>query len=290
KGQCLTGPTLQRVDSMRVGRIGYINCAPVYGAIDRGVVHLPPGGELVTGTPAELNDLLVAGELDVSVISAIEYARHAKALVLLPDLAISCDGPVRSVALFSRRPVRQLGDHTILISASSRTSVALLELLCREVWHIRPRCAEARAEAQDLGALAALPHEAVLVIGDAALTLAARGAYPHRYDLGEAWKRWTGLPFVFAVWAARRSADQGSASRAHTSLLASRAWGLAHLDALAQDAARATGVAVAACREYLGGLDYALTYKHLAGLTDFFRRLAALGMVPDGALQFMQVA
>ncbi len=80
----------------RIGRIGYINCAPVYGAIDRGIVALPPGGELVTGTPAELNDLLVAGELDVSVISAIEYARHAKDLVLLPDLAISCDGPVRS--------------------------------------------------------------------------------------------------------------------------------------------------------------------------------------------------
>src|SRR5437899_2910299 len=93
---------------MRIGRIGYINCAPVYGAIDRGIVALPPGGELVTGTPAELNDLLVAGELDVSVISAIEYARHAKELVLLSDLAISCDGPVRSVALFSKRPVTAL--------------------------------------------------------------------------------------------------------------------------------------------------------------------------------------
>ena len=275
---------------MRIGRIGYINCAPVYGAIDRGIVALPRGGELVTGTPAELNDLLVAGELDVSVISAIEYARHAKELVLLPDLAISCDGPVRSVALFSRRPVAQLDGRTVLLSASSRTSVALLELLCREVWKIRPKLAEARAEAQDLDTLAALPHDAVLVIGDAALSLAARGTYAHRYDLGEEWKRWTGLPFVFAVWASRRVAEQGSVSRAHKSLLASRAWGLAHLDDLAGDAARLTGVAVAACREYLGGLDYALTYKHLAGLTDFFRRLAALGIVPDGALQFMQVA
>ena len=85
---------------MRLGRIGYINCYPVYGAIDRGIVA--PAAELVTGTPAELNDLLVAGELDVSVISAVEYARHAKELVLLPDLAISCDGPVRSVMLFSK--------------------------------------------------------------------------------------------------------------------------------------------------------------------------------------------
>ena len=275
---------------MRIGRIGYINCAPVYGAIDRGIVPLPPGGELVTGTPSELNDLLVAGELDVSVISAVEYARHAKELVLLPDLAISCDGPVRSVALFSRRTIGQLDGRTVLLSASSRTSVALVELLCRDVWHIQPKFAEARAEAQDLDTLAALPHEAVLVIGDAALTLAARATYTHRYDLGEEWKRWTGLPFVFAVWAARRSADLGAARRGHEALLASRAWGLSHLDDLAEDAARATGVSLAACREYLGGLDYALTYKHLAGLTDFFRRLAALGIVPDGSLQFVQVA
>jgi len=275
---------------VRIGRIGYINCAPVYGAIDRGVVALPPGGELVTGTPAELNDLLVAGELDVSVISAIEYARHAKELVLLPELAISCDGPVRSVALFSKQPVKRLNGQTILLSASSRTSVALLELLCHKVWKISPRFAEARAEAQDLDALAALPHEAVLVIGDAALKLAAAKKYRHRHDLGEEWKRWTGLPFVFAVWAARRVASPAAVRRGHQALLASRQWGLAHLDDLAQEAARSTGIPLPACREYLGGLDYALTYKHLAGLTDFFRRLAADGIVPDGSLQFVQVA
>src|SRR5881396_1993910 len=90
---------------MRVGRIGYINCYPVYGAIDRGLV--PLAAELVTGTPSELNDLLAAGELDVSVVSAVEYARQARHYILLPDLAISCDGAVRSVALFSRRTVGQ---------------------------------------------------------------------------------------------------------------------------------------------------------------------------------------
>jgi len=264
---------------MRIGRIGYINCAPVYGAIDRGIVSLPHGAELVTGTPAELNDLLVAGELDVSVISAIEYARHAKDLVLLPELAISCDGPVRSVALFSRSTVRRLDGRTVLLSASSRTSVALLELLCREVWRIKPKFAEARAEAQDLDGLGALPHEAVLVIGDAALALAARGAYPHRYDLGEEWKRWTGLPFVFAVWASRRGV---SVSHVHKALLASRAWGLTHLDELAAEASRTTGVAVPVCREYLGGLDYAFSDQHRTALTDFLRRV--------GSPQFVQVA
>lgn len=273
---------------MRLGRIGYINCYPIYGAIDRGVV--PVAAELVTGTPAELNDLLVAGELDVSVISAVEYARHAKDLVLLPDLAISCDGAVRSVVLFSKQPVSRLDGRTVLISAASRTSVALLELLSRQVWKIAPKFAQARAEAADLDALAHLPHDAVLVIGDPALLLAARHSYPHHYDLGEEWKRWTGLPFVFAVWAARREADAGGVRRAHRALLASRAWGLAHLDQLAEVASQTTGVAGAECRRYLAGLDYALSYKHLAGLTDFFRRLAADGIVPDGSLQFLHVA
>ena len=267
---------------MRIGRIGYINCAPVYGAIDRGIVALPPGGELVTGTPSELNDLLVAGELDMSVISAIEYARHAKDLLLLPDLAISCDGPVRSVALFSKRAVERLGGSTVLLSASSRTSVALLELLCRDVWKIRPKFAEARAEAQDLEALASLPHEAVLVIGDAALKLAAAGTYAHRYDLGEEWKRWTGKPFVFAVWAATRVASPAAVHRGHAALLESRAWGLAHLDEIARETAQLTQLPVATCREYLSGLDYAFTDTHRAALSDFLRRA--------GVPQFLQVA
>jgi chorismate dehydratase len=273
---------------MRLGRIGYINCYPVYGAIDRGITPLE--AELVTGTPSELNDLLAAGELDVSVVSAVEYARHARDYVLLPDLAISCDGPVKSVALFAKHPAERLNDATVLLTASSRTSAYLLELLCQDVWRVRPRFAQARAEASDLDALAGLPHDAVLVIGDPALLLAARHAYEFRYDLGDAWKRWTGLPFVFAMWAARRAVDPHAVRTVHRTLLTARDWGLAHLDMLAEAACRATGVGIAECHRYFAGLDYALTYKHLAGLTDFFRRLAARGLVPDGSLQFLQVA
>src|SRR5438105_12912864 len=173
---------------MRLAGTGYSTCYPVYGAIGRGVTRL--AAELVTGTPSELNDLLAAGELDLSVVSAVEYARNARDYVLLPDLAISCDGPVRSVALFSRRPVGQLDDRAVLLTASSRTAVGLLELLCRDVWKVRPHFAQARAEAADLDGLAQLPHEAVLVIGDAALLLASRHDYLHRYDLGAECKLW----------------------------------------------------------------------------------------------------
>jgi chorismate dehydratase len=273
---------------MRLGRIPWINAYPVYGAIDRGLVPMP--ADLVSGTASELNDLLAAGELDVSAVSAVEYARNAAAYHLLPDLAISCDGPVHSVALFSRRPAEELDDRTVLLSASSRTSVLLLQLLCRHRWGVAPRLATVRAEATDLAALAGFPHDAVLVIGDAALMLASRREYPIRVDLGAAWKEWTGLPFVFAVWAARRSAAHTGVHRVHERLLESRAWGLAHLDMLSAEAARATGVSQGVCRAYLGGLDYALSYRHLAGLTDFFRRLAQDDLVPDGSLSFISAA
>src|ERR1043166_6611454 len=325
---------------MRLGRIGYINCFPVYGAIDRGVVRVPAG--LVTGTPAELNDLLVAGELDLSVISAVEFARNAGSLRLLPGIGITSDGPVRSVALFSKVPVESLDGRTVLRTASSRTGAALLELLCRDVWRVRPHFAQARAEAPDLDALSRLPHDAVLVIGDAALLLAARHAYPYRVDLGDAWKRWTGLPFVFAVWAARRAADRAAADRVHEKLLeardwglahlevlaaeahrvsgvpadecretspgsttpsrsgiwpawrrssaGSRDWGLAHLDVLAAEAHRVSGVPADECREYFAGLDYAFTQRHLAGLAAFFRGLAAHGLASAASLRHLEVA
>jgi chorismate dehydratase len=186
--------------------------------------------------------------------------------------------------------VAELTGCTVLLSASSRTSVLLLELLCRHRWNIAPHFATARAEAPDLATLAALPHDAVLVIGDAALHLSSRSSYPVRVDLGEEWKDWTGLPFVFAVWAARRDAPAAAVRMVHERLLDSRAWGLAHLNELATEAASNTGVAAGVCRAYLGDLDYALSYRHLAGLTDFFRRLAHDGRVPDGSLSFISAA
>lgn len=273
---------------MRLGRIAYVNCYPVYGAMDRGIVA--PPAALVTGTPNELNDRLADGRLEVSVISAVAYAQHAPLFLLLPDLAISSDGPVRSVLLFSRRPASDLDGARVLVSSSSRTSVHLLELLSREHWGVRLDMAAAPAEPPDLERLDSAPHDAVLVIGDAALLLRSRGGYRFCYDLGDEWKRWTGLPFVFAVWAARRDADRAAVNLVHRALLASRRWGLANLPALTEQAARETGVDAGDCAEYLAGLDYGLSYRHLAGLTDFLRRLAARGAVPDGSLEFAGAA
>ncbi len=281
---------------LRIGRIPYINCYPVYGAIDRGLVALD--GTLIDGVPTALNTRMAAGDLDLSVVSTVEYARDAQRYLLLPELAISCDGPVQSVMLFSRRPAPELGGARVLVSRSSLTSVNLLDLLFTHVWKSRPEFVPGDAEMDDIARFAGEAHEARLVIGDAALRLheAAEAdgpwpaLYPYRYDLGEVWKQWTGLPFVFAVWVAQRTTPVQGSMAAHASLLASRDWGLAHLDLLAEQAAVASGVGRERCLNYLSGLDYRLSYPHLAGLTEFFRRLVAAGRVPDGSLAFLPAA
>ena len=286
---------------MRIGRIPYINCYPVYGAVDRGIVHL--AGEIVDGVPSALNRQMAEGTLDVSVISAVEYARDSKRYLLLPDLAISCDGPVRSVVLFSKRPASELTGRRVLVSKSSMTSVALLELLFENVWDARPTFVPADAELSDVERFGEQEHDARLVIGDAALHLWTRlrnpdeyqphpslSAYRYAYDLGSEWKSWTDLPFVFAVWVAQRATPVADALAVHANLIESRNWGVGHLDVLAAQAAVATGVQKRDCLEYLSGLDYGLSYDHLAGLTEFFRRLVAAGRVPNGSLAFLPAA
>jgi chorismate dehydratase len=275
---------------MKIGRIPYINCYPVYGAIDRGVVRLDAA--LIDGVPTDLNRRMSSGELDISVVSAVEYARDADRYLLLPDLAISCDGPVRSVMLFSRRPAGELTSRNVIISRSSMTSVALLELLFENVWHSTPRFIPGDAEVQDVVFDNSPDADARLVIGDAALVLGSnhRERYPYVYDLGQTWKEWTGQPFVFAVWVAQRSTDVKEALLAHAGLIASRNWGLAHLPELARQANEATGVELKVCAEYLSGLDYGLSYPHLAGLTEFYRRLVERGRIPNGTLTFLPAA
>ena len=284
---------------LRVGRIPYVNCYPVYGAIDRGLV--PLDATLVDGVPTALNRGVADGTLDVSVVSAVEYAQHHERLLLLPDLGITCDGAVRSVLLFSDVPAEALGGRRVVVSTSSMTSVALLELLFEGVWRARPRFVAGDAEVADLARFErGAGRPARLVIGDAALLLGAgpraggeAGApppYAHVYDLGAEWKRWTGLPFVFAVWVAQRATPVAASLAVHASLIESRDWGVAHVGELAAQAQAATGVPRSVCAEYFAGLDYRLGPAHLAGLTEFFNRLVRAGRVPHARLAFLPAA
>src|SRR5437868_9321909 len=151
---------------MRVGRIPYINCYPVYGAIDRGIV--PIKAELVDGVPTALNREMAVGSIDVSVISAVEYARDATKYLLLPDLSICSDGPVRSVVLFSKRPAADLQGRRVLVSRSSMSSVALVELLFDSVWDVKPAFVPSNAVLSDIARFGEWEHGPRWLTGDAA--------------------------------------------------------------------------------------------------------------------------
>ena len=179
------------------------------------------------------------------------------------------------------------------------TSVHLLELLFEHVWKAAPEFVPGNAEADAVAAQASDDIAARLVIGDAALMLqsadhpVAQGhgrSYPYVYDLGAEWKRWTGLPFVFAVWVAQRSTPVEDSLKVHAALIRSRDWGLQHLDELSAQASRSTGVSLPECREYFAGLDWRLTMPDLEGLTEFLRRLELAGRVPKGKLAFLPSA
>ncbi len=164
------------MSSVRLGRIAYANMAPVFFRLDADV-------EEVTGVPTALNKQLIAGELDVAPISSIEYARNADSLRLLPRLCVSSEGAVESIQLISKTPLDRI--RTVAVTPESATSVVLTKVLFPDAEHV------------PLGEDA----EAKMLIGDAALKSAFEDPTPH-HDLGRLWLERTGLPMVFAVWAA----------------------------------------------------------------------------------------
>jgi chorismate dehydratase len=237
--------------------------------------------ELTKDTPDRLGDALVRGDLDVGPISVVDYLRNADELMLLPDLAVGSDGPVLSVNLVSRLPLDRLDGARVALGSTSRTSVLLTRLWLAGRHGVHP---DYYTCPTDLGAMMQEAAAGVL-IGDAAL----RATYdaPRRgldvHDLGAVWREWTGLPMVFAVWAARRDfavAHPGLAKDVHEAFLASRDSALACLDEVAASAARWEVFDAATLAGYFRALDFSLGDRQLAGLREFARMAAAAGAVP----------
>jgi chorismate dehydratase len=256
---------------LRLGRVRYINCEPIYYALEQGIV--PADCEIHDGTPAELNQRLREGDLEVSVISVMEAALRPAAYRLLPGLAIACDGPVESVVLASQRPVEELDGRPVALSRHSLTSVYLVKLLLDKAYHVRPRFL-ADPDTADVAAR--------LMIGDEALRLGPR--YRNSLDLGKAWHALTGLPFVFAVWAARTQVWAEAAEDVrtlHRALLAAKAYSRAHPEAIEALAGQRTGLSPEACRRYLQErLSFDLSPRHLEGLRTFLQMLVDAGDLP----------
>lgn len=266
-----------KIPSVRVGRICYMNVAPVYYGLNNG--GKPPWMEMVGAPPATLNAMLAAGELDVSPVSSAAYARHPEDWLLLPDLSISCFGEVMSVLLVSRRPLEDLSGKRVILTRESATAAALTRYLLSSTG-IAPRYETGRIRCvRDLGPDA----DAALVIGDAALKERWRDGFDHVWDLGEMWRARTGLPFVFALWAVRKSFAEARPERVRAVLeefRRSRREGERSMRDILPEASARLGIQPDACRRYYESLHYSLDSLQIRGLERFFAGLRREGLLP----------
>ncbi|HVV57192.1 MAG TPA: menaquinone biosynthesis protein [Gaiellaceae bacterium] len=246
---------------IRLGRIGYANMAPVFYRLDADV-------EEVVGVPTALNDLLVAGEIDVAPISSIHYARNAGTLRLLPRLCVSSEGAVESIQLVSRTPLDRI--RSVAVTPESATSVVLTKVLLPDADHL-PLSAYDEGQA-----------EAKMLIGDAALKSAFEDPTPH-HDLGKLWLERTGLPMVFAVWAAPEPTHPDLLELEEAFVASLRA-ARAEPEQLARESAERYGYPAGFLARYFEKLRYRFGPRERAGFYTFLemaRDVGELDEVPE---------
>jgi chorismate dehydratase len=253
---------------LQIGAVNYLNSKPLIEGLPEHSLNC----ELVLDYPSRLADDLAAHRLDVALIPSVECLRHSD-YVVISDACVAARGPVLSVKLYSRVPPGQI--RTLALDEGSRTSAALVRTILAHKYAVAPEVAPLPLDLTELDTDA----DAVLLIGDRAM-LPRREKFHTVWDLGEEWQRWTGLPFVFAVWAAR--ADLNGRTETLSAILSrARDRGLARLDQIAQREAPHLGITAALARSYLKhNLHFRLGAAERNGMR-LFRQLAAeAGLIP----------
>ncbi|UCG34208.1 MAG: menaquinone biosynthesis protein [Phycisphaerales bacterium] len=229
--------------------------------------------ELHTAVPAELPGLLLEGRVDAAIIPVIDYLRHREELVIVSDACIGADGPTMTVRVYS--PVPPESVKVLRADRESHTSVVLAQVLWSGC-HQRKVAVKTLQRGQQVG-----DGEAVLLIGDKVVTSPWREV-AYDIDLGKLWKQWTGLPFVFAVWAARRCTQ----SEGLPELLSkARDRGVAEAERIARAHAAAHGWDEERAVGYLtGNIKYTLGPQYVAGMHLFFELATEMGLASKADL------
>ena len=267
---------------LKLGHIIYSNCFPPHAGIITKTVPFP--FKLVEGIPTELNRLLYEGKIDVSPSSSIEYAMNPGRYHLMPTLSITSKNKVMSILLESKCPIEDLDKKVVALTTASATSVVLLRILLEVRYDIQPGYTQYEQGVDDPAGHA----DAMLTIGDLALTKAPLPGFPYRYDLGELWHEFTGLPFVFALWQVnyKRNSERDLASL-YDILMTSRSYGTSHLRDLATSQAGRFNVPAEMLFTYWNLFSYSLGKEEQKGLLAFYGYAAEIGAIePVTALRF----
>jgi chorismate dehydratase len=223
---------------LRVCAVSFLNTCPLVWGLQQG-----PQKDLFDLSfeiPSVCADRLAAGDADIGLVPVIEARRQG--LDFVPGLGIACDGPVRSILLVSHVPAPQI--RTVAVDSSSRTSVALTEVVLRERFGVSPQLIPHRPQLEVMLESA----DAALLIGDPALCFHPDELPYHVYDLGQEWKWMTGLPMVFAVWAARPGVI---APEVVSTLRGSYAFGRERMEEITKLESRRRGFSEELVRQYL---------------------------------------
>jgi chorismate dehydratase len=254
--------------AVRIGAVNYLNSKPLI----EGLAELLPEAELTLDYPSRLADDLEAGRLDIALVPSIEVLRHPN-YEIVSDACVATRGPVMSVKLYSRVPFGLI--RTLALDAGSRTSAALVRIMLRERYGVTPRLEPFPLDQSP----AAIRSDAFLMIGDRAMH-EPEAPYVAVWDLGEEWLRWSGLPFVFAVWAARVGTDLSSVEEV---LGRARDLGVERAAAIAKREAPLLGLSEATAYNYLTkNLHFRIGSAERTGLRLFSRLAARLQLVPEG--------
>lgn len=250
---------------VRLGAVNYLNVRPLVHGLDR-----DPRVSLRFDVPSVCARLLAEGAIDLGMVPTITYADRPGDLIV-PGVCIGSEGPVASVALFSRRPMSEV--RRIALDTSSRTSAALVRIVCRRIFGITPVFVP---HAPDLVSMLA-EADAALLIGDPALFLDPADHGAEKIDLGALWTSMTGLPFVWAFWSGLPSA----ADPATVGLLQDAAeQGIARSDEIADAYCAAAPERQALARRYLReNLAFRFTDRAIEGLRTYYREAVAAGVI-----------
>jgi chorismate dehydratase len=254
------------VTPLRLGAVSYLNTKPLVYSLDA----FPDQFHVRFDVPSKCAALLHDNKVDLGLIPAIEYLVDEYRIVT--DISIASDGPVATVAVFTRKDMRDV--KSLALDLSSRTSVALTRVLCAKHWRIAPALTPAEPDLE-----AMLSHaDAALLIGDPAFDVDPAGHGVTKIDLGAEWKAMTGLPFVYAMWVGR----PGAATPAQCEALQhARNRGVAHLDGIARVAGGGNADLERRSLVYLrDNLKYNLGEREMAGLRRFLELAVELKLMP----------
>lgn len=271
----------------RVGHIQFLNCFPLYYGLvtSNGLL----GMDLIKGTPTELNRMLINDKLDVSPMSAMEYARHSDELYLLPNLTVSSDDEVKSILLISKTPPNELNEKKVALTNTSATSQILVQIILKEKYKINPKYFTCPSDLPQM----LYEADAALLIGDDALRALCNPQDFFVFDLGKEWKNLTNHKMVYAVWCVRKEFAEKKPhllKEVYDSLRESMEYSIKHVDEISLTASKWETFTMDFLKDYFLSLNFTFDENYQAGLKYFFNKAKEHGFlkkVPE--LNFVEV-